>query len=328
VHLVLLPAPELRFDDVKVADETGSLERPFLEARSIEAWLNVGSLLSGAVEARKMTIVDPVLRLNLKEDGTGNWRDVGRAGVALPFAPKEVMLDSVSINGGRLELFKHGKPLLVLEGIEGDASAQSLSGPYKVALAYDYDGRRQDLRFSTNQADAEGLFRLKAALRDPEVNATYQFDGVMTGVGAKPSFDGDAILRVSRPSPVIQGDAATVPGGQQNEEPQPVSTPADPGSFVELKGPLNATLERIELPEFELTVHAQGRPQLLKGKLSLDLAATPKASAQLSGRFVDLDALFGVASTEERLPPAAVLYMFADTVLNESAKYGEIALSA
>ena len=329
VHLVLLPSPELRFDDVKVADETGSLERPFLEARSIEAWLNIGSLLTGAVEARKMTIVDPVLRLDLKEDGTGNWRDVGRPGVALPFAPKEVMLDSLSISGGRLEISKHGKLQLALASIEGEASAQSLSGPYKVAMSYDYDGRRQDLRFSTNQADAEGLFRLKAALRDPEFNATYQLDGVMTGVGAKPSFDGDAILRVNRPSPVIQGDAATVPGGETNgEQPQPTSVPADPGSFVELKGPLNATPDRVELPEFELTVHAQGRPQLLKGKLTLDLAATPKASAELSGRFVDLDALFGVASAEKRLPPAAVLYMFADTVLNESAKYGEIALKA
>jgi uncharacterized protein involved in outer membrane biogenesis len=329
VHLVLLPSPELRFDDVKVADETGSLERPFLEARSIGAWLNISSLLSGAVEARKMTIVDPVLRLDLKEDGTGNWRDVGRPGVALPFAPKEVMLDSVSISGGRLEISKHGKPQLVLEGIEGDASAQSLSGPYKAALAYDYDGRRQELRFSTNQADADGLFRLKAALRDPEVNATYQLDGVVVGVGAEPSFDGDAILRVTKPSPVIQGDATALPAEQINgEPPQPTSVPADPGSFVELKGPLSATPNRVELPEFELTVHAQGRPQLLKGKLALDLAAAPKASAELSGRFVDLDALFGVASAEERLPPAAVLYMFADTLLNESAKYGEISLVA
>jgi len=35
VHLVVLPAPELRFDDVKVADEKGSFEQPLLEARSI-----------------------------------------------------------------------------------------------------------------------------------------------------------------------------------------------------------------------------------------------------------------------------------------------------
>ena len=332
VHLVLLPAPELRFDDVKVANEAGSFERPFLEARSIEAWLNIGSLLTGAVEARKMTVVDPVLRLDLKEDGTGNWRDVGRPGVALPFAPKEVMLDSVSISGGRLEIAKQGKPQLILDGIEGDASAQSLSGPYKVSLAYDYDGRRQELRFSTNQADAEGLFRLKAALRDPEVNASYQLDGVVTGLGAKPQFEGDAILRVTKPSaePVAEeSDAEAAPADQPNgEQPAAAALPADPGAFVELKGPLKATPDRVELSQFDLTVHAQGRPQLLKGNLTLDLAERPKASAELSGRFVDLDALFGVASAEERLSPGAVLYMFADTVLNESAKYGEISLTA
>ncbi len=334
VHLVLLPSPELRFDDVKVADETGSFDKPLLEAGSLEAWLNIGSLLSGTVEARKMTIVDPVLRLDLKEDGSGNWRDVGRAGVALPFAPKEVMLDSVSISGGRLEISKEGEKQLVLEGIEGDASAQSLSGPYKVSLAYDYDGRRQELRFTTNQADADGLFRVKAALRDPEVNASYQFDGTVTGLGAKPKFEGETILRVTKPAPVAEPSAddaeditATEPaGGEQPQQPAP--GPADPGSFVELKGPIEATPDRVELPEFELTVHAQGRPQLLKGKLALDLTESPKASAELSGRFVDLDALFGVASAEERLPPSVVLYMFADTVLNEAAKYGDIALTA
>jgi hypothetical protein len=93
VHLVLLPAPELRFDDIKVADQQGRLDRPFLEARSVEAWLNIGALMSGGVEAKQISIVDPVLRLDVKADGTGNWSDVGRRGVAPPFAPKDVMLD-------------------------------------------------------------------------------------------------------------------------------------------------------------------------------------------------------------------------------------------
>lgn len=93
VHLVLLPAPELRFDDIKVADQQGRLDRPFLEARSVEAWLNIGALMSGGMEAKQISIVDPVLRLDVKGDGTGNWSDVGRRGVALPFAPKDVMLE-------------------------------------------------------------------------------------------------------------------------------------------------------------------------------------------------------------------------------------------
>ena len=51
VHLILLPAPELRFDDIKVADREGRLDRPVLEAKSFEAWLNISALLTGRIEA-------------------------------------------------------------------------------------------------------------------------------------------------------------------------------------------------------------------------------------------------------------------------------------
>ena len=185
VHLVLLPAPELKFDDIKVADQEGRLDRPFLEMGSLEAWLNIGALLSGTVEARKIAIVDPVLRLDLKADGTGNWSDVGRRGVALPFAPKDVLLDSVSISGGKVEITKQGVPQLTLDGVSGEANAQSLSGPYKVSANYSFEGRPQELRFSTSAPDAAGLFRIKSSLRDLDRNTTYLLDGGVTGLGAR-----------------------------------------------------------------------------------------------------------------------------------------------
>ena len=173
VHLVLLPSPELRFDDIKVADQEGRLDRPFLEARSLEAWLNIGALLSGTVEARKIAIVDPMLRLDLKADGTGNWSDVGRRGVALPFAPKDVMLDEVSVSGGRVEITKQGVPQFTLDDIVGEASAQSLSGPYKVSANYDSTAVRRSCASPPAQPDAAGLFRIKSALRDLDRNTTY-----------------------------------------------------------------------------------------------------------------------------------------------------------
>src|SRR5665811_2509231 len=104
VHLIVLPAPQLKFDDVKVAGEDGSLDKPFLEAKSREAKIDVGTLLTGKVEAHQLTIVDPTLRLELKADGTGNWGDVGRPGVPAPFAPKDVLLDSVQVSGGTVEI--------------------------------------------------------------------------------------------------------------------------------------------------------------------------------------------------------------------------------
>ena len=80
VHLVLLPAPELRFDAVKVAGDHGSFDQPLLEARSIEAWLNIGALMRGAIEARKIAISEPVLRLALRDDGAGIARESRRRG--------------------------------------------------------------------------------------------------------------------------------------------------------------------------------------------------------------------------------------------------------
>jgi len=321
VHLVLLPAPELRFDDIKVADENGSLDRPFLEARSVEAWLNVGSLLSGTIEARKIAILDPVLRLDVKADGSGNWSDVGRRGVALPFAPKDVLLDAVGISGGRIEITKVGAPRLTLEDVAGEASAASLSGPYKVSASYEFEGRPQELRFSTSEPDPAGVFRIKSALRDLERNTTYLLDGGVTGLGGTPVYDGNIIVRVANAPAGGEPDEETVP---QNGEPSPeVATPRDKSSLFELKGPLKATPDRAELPDFELTVLAKGHPQIFKGKLALDFGEQLKTMCELTAGFVDLDALFAAPGAEQQLSPAAVLYLLAEEALGEAAAFGE-----
>ncbi|HLO24442.1 MAG TPA: AsmA family protein, partial [Methyloceanibacter sp.] len=249
VHLLLLPAPELRFDDVKVADEKGNLDKPLLEARSFEAWLNFGALLSGTFEARKIAIVDPVLRLDVRSDGTGNWSDVGRRGVALPFASKEVMLDAISVSGGRIEITKDGAPRLALENIAGEASAASLSGPYKVQATYSFEGRTQELRFSTSAPDAAGLFRVKSALRDPDRNITYMLDGDVTGLAATPSYDGTIVVRMANAAPGAEPDADAAPGEEEQAEEQTQGsvTAADTASFFELKGPLKAMPDHAEI---------------------------------------------------------------------------------
>jgi hypothetical protein len=320
VHLVLLPAPELRFDDIKVADQEGRLDRPFLEVRSLEAWLSIGALLSGTVEARKIAIVDPVLRLDLKADGTGNWSDVGRRGVALPLAPKDVLLDSVSVSGGRIEITKQNEPQLTLDDVAGEASAQSLSGPYKVSANYAFAGRPQELRFSTSAPDADGLFRIKSALRDLDRNTTYLLDGGVTGIGGKPAYDGTIIVRAANVPPGSEGDEDA--GSEAQDQPAETA-PRDKASLFELKGPITATPDRAELPDFDLTVHAKGHPQIFKGKLTLDFGERITATSELAASFVDLDALFAAPGAEERPSPAAVLYMLADEILGEAAEFGE-----
>ena len=332
VHMTLLPAPELRFDDVKVADERGRLDAPLLEARSIEALLNIGALLGGSIEARQIMIADPVLRLRLKEDGTGNWSDVGRPGEALPFVPKEVSLDQVNVTGGRIELARAGKPPVVVEDVAGEASAASLAGPYKVSTDYSYAGRHQELRFSTSPHDANGGFRLKSALRDTDRSTVYLLEGDVTGLDQKPAYDGNVIVRIAGAGPVAAPAEVPAPAEAPAADPgtatqqlaaDDTSKTEDASSAFELKGEVHAVPDHIELPSFDLTIHAKGRPQMLKGKLTLAYGLEPKAEGELAARWVDIDALLAVVDQHQENSPAAALRALADHVLTEARAIGE-----
>ncbi|MEM9591717.1 MAG: AsmA family protein, partial [Pseudomonadota bacterium] len=149
VHLVVLPAPQLKFDDIKVANADGSLDTPFLEAKVLEAKLDVGTLLTGKVEAHQLTIVDPTLRLRLDGASGGNWSDLGPLKSGASFVPTDVLLDSVHVMGGTLEVETKSGGTFVFNNIEGEASASSLAGPYKVEARYDFEKRPQSIKFST-----------------------------------------------------------------------------------------------------------------------------------------------------------------------------------
>ena len=84
-----------------------------------------------------------------------------------------------------------------------------------------------------------------------------------------------------------------------------------------------AAPDHAELPEFDLTIHADGRPQILKGSLVLDFGQSFKADGRVAARWLDLDALFGASAKEKRPSPAAVLYMFAEWALDEAKTIGE-----
>ena len=99
-------------------------------------------------------------------------------------------------------------PQFTLDDVAGDASAQSLSGPYKVSATYSFEGRPQELRFSTSAPDAAGLFRIKSALRDLDRNTTYLLDGGVTGLGGKPAYDGTIVVRAANVASGSEGRGA------------------------------------------------------------------------------------------------------------------------
>ena len=338
VHLVILPAPEFRFDALKVADRNGSFEKPFLEARSVEALISIGALMTGKVEARTLSLQDPVLRLDIGADGAGNWSDLGTANAQGAFVPKAVSLDAVTISNGTVEIAKEGSPQFILRAVEGAASASSLTGPYKVTASYDYEGRRQELGFSTNAPDAAGLFRLKAVLRDQDRRATYLLDGGVSGLASAPAYDGKFTLRIAenntaetKTPPAAEPAAPVEPvarEGTVSPDLPEVAVTGVPVSAFELKGDLKATLDHLEIPAFDATIHARGRPQLMKGQLAIAFGERPRIESAVTARWLDLDMLFGDLSEDAKRTPLDLLSDLAARALVEASKLGDAAFSA
>lgn len=325
VELRLLPVPELRFDQVTVAAADGGTALPFMEAETLQASLNVGALLQGTIETQQLTLVDPVLRLNVNEDGSGAWSDVGLNEAALPFAPKQVAFDSVTITSGRIEIYKRGAQVATIDDIDGEATAASLSGPYKVAASYRIDDDRQEIAFSTGTADDSGQFRLKARISELNSGTTLLLDGQVGGLRATPYFDGDMTARIlpyraSLPSETAVFDGVPVATLQEGKEPAP-PPPQNATSLVEMKGELEASPARVALSPFEMTIHSRGRSQMLKGKFAVDFGEIDVASGEVSARWVDVDALLSDPKAQVQPDPATRLQSLADIAIQQASRF-------
>lgn len=326
VELRLLPVPELRFDQVTVAAAEGGTALPFMEAETLQASLNVGALLRGTIETQQLTLVDPVLRLQVNEDGSGAWNDVGLNEAALPFAPKQVAFDSVTITSGRIEIYRRGAQTAAIEDIDGEATAASLSGPYKVSATYRIDDDRQEIHFSTGAADEAGEFRLKARVNELNSGTTLLLDGQVGGLRATPHFDGDVSARIlpyRAPDPSETAEFDGVPPVatlREGEAPTP-SPPQNTTSLVEMKGKLEARPDRLALSPFELTIHSRGRSQMLKGKFAAEFGEIDTAQGEVTARWVDVDALLADPNAETKPDPATRLQRLADLALQQTDNF-------
>ena len=285
VSLTFLPAPVLRFENVNVADPEGAFDTPFLSARSFTVWLSVPPLLRGAIEAREVELDQPVLNLQLSEEGAGNWRDVGRPDVTLPFAPRSVALDSVKISDATVTLARSsGEPYLVLDHFDGELSARSLQGPYKFSGTFESGGGQREVRFSTSRREADAPIQLKAVVRNPAGSEFYQVIGDLSGLDAIPHFEGNFVAGFDDPSAPV--------GEQSDTIPDQVSAP------VALKANVVAGPEKASFSGLEVTVRRSDKPQTIVGKVDIAYGDGLSIDGDLSSRWVDLDLLAGGKSSK------------------------------
>jgi uncharacterized protein involved in outer membrane biogenesis len=280
VRLRLLPTPLLRFGEVRIADDKGQIDTPFVQAESFTVWLSAPALMSGAIEAREIEIERPVVNLRLSADGQANWRDMGPREGELAFMPREVALGSVKLTDATIVVYRTpvSAPIKI-EDLTGEFSARGLDGPYKFAGAFRYDDVVRDLRFSTGVRQPDGSLRLKLALRDGEATENIVLDGSISSLTARPSFDGDLLAQFAEEKNGLSRTSGEAGAAAQ--------------APLEVRAKLATGLDKAILDELELTIRNDDKPQTMRGRLSVSWLDGLNINGDIASRWLDLDA-FGV----------------------------------
>ena len=269
VNLRLLPAPYVKFEKLSIADTSGLTGRPLFSADNFTMWLAVPPLLKGVLEADKIELNRPVVRLAVTNEGQGNWRNFSIRSGSLPFVPAGVALQSVRISDGILGFeTENGGNVVEVDKINGELTAKALSGPYSFrGTANIVDGVRQ-VRLVTTEAGQDGDVRLQASVSGDERRETYRLEGRLSGLSTSPRFDGtiDALYQL----PDLGKDVG-----------------------LAVKSRIVALPEQANFAGIVAAFENLGQPQLVTGDGKLEWSDGQKLVLELSSKWLDLDRLSG-----------------------------------
>ena len=188
ISLALLPAPRLELGGVSLGE--GGLVS--LRTGAVRFELAVTAMLHGELRFLDAALNEPEIRVSL--DSAGAWPAMPVAG-DLP----EVQFERIAITGGKLTLVDPASGALTVSGIDLQAEATSLNGPFRGAGSFAREGERLGFRFSTGARDGD-RFRLKFVSDEGADLPRLDLDGALL-LGASPGFEGPVILSGKRPAP-------------------------------------------------------------------------------------------------------------------------------
>ncbi len=325
VNLRLLPAPFVSFERIRIADAGDDGGNSIIRAESFTMWLSVPPLLRGMLEAHKVELRRPVINLAINAEGSGNWRTLAITPGTLPFAPKDVALQSVAIHDGAVIVTGPSRDELArFDAINGELNADALEGPYKFKGTVSWDGAPRHLKLATAKRDANGDLRFKAAVDVADSANAYVLDAKLSDLTGAPTLVGDLTAKLNlaseaTPASLERAVAPAPPSVPEDMDPAapgsaPLPPPAAPPATTptqtattaggatgfELKSKVKGTALGVALEDLSVSLEAGTTPQLITGRARFGWAGRTELDVSLASRWLDLDRL--AATSEARMP--------------------------
>lgn len=189
ITLRLLPTPVLKLGGVTVGG--GRPDAPALSADGLSLEIATAPLLRGEIR-----VIDAVLdgaRVDLTFDEEGRI-----AGFGLARQGRETAIAVERFLIRRSALFVRdaaGGPGLLMSGIEAEARAPALSGPWRVSGRGVVNGTAREIRLSTGEREPDGGFRFRVAVIE-EPGRRLDLDGRIGPDGAEARMQAAARMRL------------------------------------------------------------------------------------------------------------------------------------
>lgn len=163
VRAAVFPVPHLSVSDIYLDHEGDKL----FSAKEIDVSVNLPELIGGVVSVSSISIVEPVLKLEKKEDGSfnlpilkaqeDNEKGEGNEGNSNHSNfTQQISLDAIHIKNGTLVYAdKKEKHQKVIDDINAKLSAQSLLGPYTMDGGFSYDESKIKSQIKTEIYDTK-----------------------------------------------------------------------------------------------------------------------------------------------------------------------------
>ena len=297
VNLRILPTPFVRFEKVRLSDAEGVTGEPLFRADDFTLWLSPGALLRGTLEANRIELHRPILKLRLNASGGGNWQTFKANSGSLPFVLSDAALQSVSLSDGSVSIDgPDGMELARLDSIGGEVTASALTGPFRFRGQANWNDEARALRLSTAAPEADGTTRFKLNVAVPKTGNTYVLDGRISDWSTKPKLDGTLTgsLRI----------AEAIRSGTFKTGTSKISaTAADTPVPVELSAQVAGDADGAKLTELNLAFDQDGsKPQSLTGTVDARFQRDRGMSANLTSRWLDLDRILGWGPAGTNVP--------------------------
>ncbi len=205
VEFTILPAPRFSVSDVSIRAPKGSKREYLAQFARLDVHVALAPLFQGQVSVSSVTLVKPVIALEMLKSGQLN---VLTQEIQAMLSPKEakgssssavpaISLEKIRIKDGAFSYLDHKSGSdVTIQNINTDLSAQSLLGPYQAQGSLFYDGYALNFEFESDAYDAENKIlspKIKLALQPGDVILEY---GGVVSLAEEFSVQGQTSLRI------------------------------------------------------------------------------------------------------------------------------------